>query len=312
MAVTLKARDIQSRHVLTLLIKKKLHEDSSLGAQIAPMKAINTRKFKVAIREFTPAGVGQFKAINANTPIFRGGGTVEEVLETLVDLEEMEVIHPDDLIRLNSPDEDVANAAKRDIAEIGLELAIRNRNRTRWMRWKAFQDALTLTFNDGTAYDVDYDLDNSNGGMSASHIVTATNEWNTQTITTAITDLQTWVDLIGTDLGVDGAWMHVNKKTFRTMQRIDEIESYLLDHYGPLKIPDADAMKKIFQLDGGIVVENGYWEDTDGTRNYYIPEGYALITSPYQVDDAPIAGVYDGPVVMWQDPILLHFNCPHS
>lgn len=301
MATTIQARDIQQRHILTELIKASLHEDDSVGAKIAPLQSINTRKFKVAVRKYTEANYGQFKATNANTPIFKGGGTVEEILETLVDLEEMEVIDADELIRLESPDDAVAVAAMRNITEISKELAIRNRNLTRYMRWQAFQDGLTITFSDGGAYDVDYDLDNSDDGMSATHVVTASVDWDTPATADPLTDVRTWVDLIGTDLGYDGRWLHMNKNTWRTMQQIDQLEGYLLDHYGPLKIPNKAAVKEILDLDGGIIVENGYYKDTSGDRHYYIPEGYCMLTSDYRVDSAPIAGVYDGPVVLY-DP----------
>lgn len=310
MAVTLTTKDIRDRHILTKLITKQLHEDSSIGAKIAPLEQTNSRHVKVAIRTWTPAGLGQFKAINANTPIRRGGGDVEQQYTQLVDLEEMEVLDADDLINLASPDDRVAKAAARDVVEIGKELAIRNRNLTRWMRWQAFKDELSITFNDGTATAIDYDLDNSDGGMSESHIVSASTDWDTAGSASPITDVRNWEDILSTDAEVDGAFLHVNKKTFRTMQQIDEIEGYLLDHYGPLKIPNAAAMKEIFDLTGGIIVENGYYVDTSGTRHYYIPEGYALMTTPYTVDGESIAQVYDGPAVMVRGDDLVVANNP--
>jgi hypothetical protein len=134
--------------------------------------------------------------------------------------------------------------------------------------------------------------------MSASHIVTASTAWDSEASADPITDMETWVDLIAADLSVDGKWFHVNKKTFRKMQKIDLWQNYMLDHYGPLAIPTAEMMAKVMNLEGGIVIENGYWEDIDGSINRYIPDGYALLTSDYVVDDAPIAQVYDGPVVL--------------
>jgi hypothetical protein len=266
--LTLDPRSIDDMHVLTRLITRELHEDTSLAEKICPLSQINRRKVRVAIRDFNPAGLGQFKAVNANTPVRAGGATVTTTYMELVDLEEKEVLKADDLLALGSLEGRVAQEAARNVIRIGQELAMRNRNLTRWMRWKAFADELTITYADGTAVDVDYDLDNSDGGMDRSHIITLSGSdcWDQPSTATPVSQVQDWVDYIADDLGVDGHWLHMNKKTFRKLQVIDEIEGYLLDHYGPLKIPTAQAMQEIFDIQGGIVIENGYWEDTTGTN----------------------------------------------
>ncbi len=302
---TVDPRSIEDAHVLTRLITKELHEDTEIGEKIAPLRTVTSRKIQVKTRQFNPAGIGQFKSINGNTPIRAGGGRVTSEYMELVDLEEKEVLRADDILALASIDDRVAADAARNVVEIGRELAIRNRNLTRWMRWKAFQDALTFTFHDGTSVAVQYQLGNEDSGMTYAHVqeLLTTAKWNAPTTADPLGNVQDWSDYIATDLGVDGAWLIMNRKTFRILQKVDQIEAYLMEHYGPLKIPNAEAMAEIFDLKsagGGILVENGYWEDTDGTKNRYIPDGYVLMTAPWVVDSAPIAEVYDGPVVMVQ------------
>ncbi len=311
-------RSIEDAYKLTMLIKTGIHEDATLIEQLMPLRGTKSRQIKIKTRDYDPAALGQFKALNANTPTRSGGGKITTDYLELVDLEEKEVLRASDLIALKSLDEEVALAAARDVVQVGIELAQRNRQLSRWMRWQALKDALTITYQDGVAITVDYDQDNTDSGMSATHQpdVHSSAPWN-NAASDIIGTVQGWIDTLGEDAEVDGQVLIVNKNTWRYMQKNTAIKGFLLDHYGPLGIPSLKAVASmIWDVDpntpggGQILVENGYYRDANDARQRFLPDGYALLTTPWEVDGEPIAVLWDGPVVRVQGESLVVENNP--
>jgi len=295
-------RSIEDAYVLTRVIENAVHEDTSIAERICPLTPVNTRQVQVAVREFTPVGLAAFKAQNASTPTRIGGVAVQRIFLDLPDIEEQEPISTQDILHLASADDRVALAAARNIVKIAEELRQRNRQRSIWMRWMAFRDQLSIAYETGDTLTIDFDLDNTDGGMDRSHVITLSGSdvWTNDT-SDPIGQVQTWVDYIADDLGVDGAWLHMNRKTWRTLKEHAALKAFLTESSGDLKLLTTDRVRILFDLEGGIVVENGYYEDTDGSKVRFIPDGYVLVTAPYVVYGAPIAEMWDGPVVMY-DP----------
>lgn len=311
-------RSIEDSHTLTMLIRKGVHEDTTLAEKIMPLRSTSKRRIKIKTREFDPSALGQFKATNANTPIRTGGGTVETTYQELVDLEEKEVLSQQDILDLASIDDRVQLEAARNVAEVVMELRQRNRQLTNWMRWKALQDELTITYHDGTAIAIDFDLNNTDARMKTNHVkdVHSSAPWN-NAASDIIGTMQTWLDELSNDAGVNGASLIVNQATWRHMQKNTVIKGFLSESYGALKIPSLKAVASMFwDIDpdnpenGQILVEDKFYRDAADARQYFVPDGYALLTTPWVVDNEPIAVMFDGPVVKVQGNDLVVSNNP--
>lgn len=293
--------DIKRSHVLTRLIEKKVEEPAIYDVPFAPIFATMQRKVKITTREFDPAGLAQFHADNANTPIVKGGGTIEDRYLELAAISEKHVLSASDLIALESPDLSVAEGAARDIVKLGAQLRQRNIQRTKWMAWMAARDALTITYPDGGAITVDYDLDGDgdNADFSGSHLPTAAAGWNLAA-TDILEDVYTWTKLIEDDLGVDSGecTMHLNKATWRYLKKNTGIKAELSADNPRIITPKMPEIVEILEIAQIKIVNDFYKLEADSTTKYrYVPDGYVLFTAPYVVNGVPIMEMYDGPVV---------------
>lgn len=292
-------RDIRDSHVLTRIIEKRAKESEVYDAPFCPLYPTMQRKVKVKVREFDPAGLAAFKADNANTPIVGGTTEVRDIYMELVVLAEKHALKATDLIALESPDPAVAEGAARDILELGRQLRVRNVQRTIWMAWKAAQDALTITYPDGVSITLDYDLDatGDNSDFTASHKPTASVAWS-NIAADIIEDVYTWAQYIETDLGVDQAEciLHVNSADWRYMKKNTGLKNELSTYQPRIITPTPTEVSEILGI-SQVVLYNKFWKDTDGTKYKFLPDGSALLTSPYVVDGVPIMEMYDGPVV---------------
>lgn len=312
--------DVKKSHVLTRTIDKLVERDAVYDVPFAPFYPTMQRKIKVMVREFDPAGLAQFKADNANTPIVRGGGEIEERYMELVEISEKHVLNATDLIALESPDPSVAEGAARDIVKLGAQLRQRNIQRTKWMAYMAARDALTISYPDGTAVSLDFDFngDNTNSDFSSSHLPTYADigdgyAWNHQDSSDnydadIIEAMYTWTKLIEDDLGAESGEciLHCNKATWRYIKKNEGLKAELSAQNPRIITPRMNEVVEILEI-AEIKIVNDFYktEDDSTTKNRYIPDGYILLTGPYTVNGVPIMEMYDGPVVMAQNGQLV-------
>lgn len=293
-------RDVRDSHVLTRLINKEVQEDDIYDVPFAPFYGTMQRKIKLNVREVNPAGLANFMADNANTPIVGGAGEVREVYLELAQIGEKHPLKPTDLIALASPDPAVAAGAGRGILRLGVQLRVRNVQRTKWMAWKAAEDALVITYPDGVSIQIDYDLDASgdNSDWSGSHKPTASVAWSTITAD-IIEEVYTWTKLIEDDLGVEASEciLHINGADWRHMKKNTGLKAELSTYQPRIITPQVNEVAEILGV-AQIVIYNRFWRDTDKTKYKFLPDGAALITAPYVVDGTPLMEMYDGPVVL--------------
>ncbi len=307
-------RSIEDTHVLTTVIRKAVHEDTTIAEKIMPLTSVNSRRVKVKTVEFNPASLGQFKAINSNTPIRTGGGKVTTEYGELVDLEEKEVLSAEDMLDLYSLDQRVALGAARTIVEVTRELQQRNRQLSNWMRWKAMQDALVITYPDGSAISVDYDMNNTDAKMKYNHIkdVSGSAPWN-NVGSDIITTVQGWIDEIKKDAGAKGSILIFNTNTWRKVQLNTALLAKISSSFNRIITPSMVDTATIFWDEpnsGQIMLEDAYYEDTAGAQYDFVPDGYALLTSPWTVDGEQIGKLWDGPVVRVNGTDLTISNNP--
>lgn len=313
---------LEENHVLTSFIKRQLPVSNSLAMQIAPLHATIDRKVKVNVQEVSPASKGQFKSITSNTPITSGGATLSTHYMELVDLSEKEVLGVDDLIKLYSADRRAALHSAYGILDVGKRLANRNQTLTEWMAWEAFKDELVVSYpEDDTELSVDFDLDNTDALMSASHKpdISSSDPWDVASAD-IIGQVRTWIDLLGTDSGMDGKILMMNKTTWRYVQANTALKAFLTEANFPIKWVSTGVGAALFwDLDlntpaasgtGRIIIDDSFWQDTDKSRTRFIPDGYILMTTEWQVNGGPIAMMFDGPVVQVQGNDLVVANNP--
>ncbi len=176
-----------------------------------------------------------------------------------------------------------------------MELRRRNANLTEFMRWKAFADELLITYQDGTTISIDYDLNNTDGAMGATHKPNVATAWS-DAAADIIGDIQGWSDQIEDDIGIPGVILWVNRATFRDMQKNTAIKNEISTWGRRTTLVTAEDIIELLDIDE-LVVFNGFYRDAAKVKNLFIPDDRAMLTSPLMVDGAPIAEVYDGPVV---------------
>jgi hypothetical protein len=272
------------------------------GAQIAPLKTHLGRTAKIRVREIKPFGKGQFRAPEATPPFVEFGVTWKEELIELVLQDEMHRINEEEWMKLNSSDENIRRSAGVDLVERGRMMQTRNERLTEWMRWQAFSGMLTVQYQDGDKYLVDY-------GLPATHKVTAGTLWSNTAAAQPIQDLQTWAQLIADDTGYYGQIAHMTSKTWWQIVLNDNVKNqinfYAAGANSILRPRESDILAELSSYTGDFSIvryDNGFrdvgtvGQYGPGSLTKYLPDGYVLLTTPYVLDGTNIADVLDGQV----------------
>lgn len=307
--------DVRDSYVLTKAITKLVRPETFMGADVAPLTPSTVRKFKMTVREADqPFGIGQFKAPNEDSPIANIKQTLNAptiVYVTAVDLEEMEPIEETDL--LESADALVRAGKIDDVIKLGALLQLRNERLTEWMRWKSFQDVLSIQFANGGAIAVESYGDTYKSGAAKTHVYkvggdaarcASTTAWSTTASSKVLDDLRKWSDYIEGDSGYPAKHIYLRRSDYRNFQKSAQFADYLtfLDRAYRLVTPaDISALVDI----PGWHIYEGSWKDKNGTLHYYIPEGYALLTTDPVISGQNISSMYDCPVVRYDGTRLV-------
>jgi hypothetical protein len=309
--VPIQVFDIFDQSLLTDLIIKPQQGRSELavedapflGEVIAPLKSHAARTAKIRVQETKPFGKGQFRAPDATPALFKPALQWSDQIIELVLLDEMERISEEDWIKLNSADENIRRSAGLDLVARGQLLELRNRRLTEWMRWQSFQGSLLVTYPSGDKLQIDY-------GLPAGHVVTAGTLWSDTTNSDPIADLQSWSGTIANDSGFYGKNAHMTSKTWWYLIQNVKIKN-LLNFYAnganTIQRPrEQDILDQLSTYTGdfNIIRYNNGYRDI-GSSGYgppsltrYLPDGYVLLTTDYDLDGHNIADTLDGQVTV--------------
>lgn len=303
--------DIWDQAVLTNIIRRPPEgravgaaEDTQplLGEQIAPLKTHPARNAKLKVAEIQPFGKGQFRAPDASPLLFRPNVQFSEQLISLALLDEVELIPEEDWLALNSPDENIRRSVGVSLVDKGRILKLRNQRLTEWMRWQAFQGELTIPYDRGasTLY--------INYGLKATHKPVASVLWSSTSTADPVTDVQAWSEVIAGDTGFYGTKLHMNLKTYNYLVNNtkirDQINFYSNGANSILRPRRQDILELFQSVYTGfeiVLYDNGYRDEGQtafgvGTLTKYLPDGYVLMTTDYNLDGTPIADTLDGQV----------------
>lgn len=298
---------VRENYELTRAILVGMQTESMRGQEILPLVSSVRRRFKVKVRNLTnPWGIGQFKAPNGDTPLaeWSGGLTQEALYVNAVDLEEMIPLEETDV--LESADALVAADAIDDIITTGRMLQIRNERLTEKMRWDAMANNLAIKFPDGTSVTVD-----QYGGYAGTHVIASNAKpWSVTASSTPADDIRGWADILEEDSGLPAGHLWMNRSTFRRLQNSAYWATQLTFTDRPYKIPTDKDIAAILDPALEIVIYNGSYKDKSGVRQKWIPDGYVLLATEYQVDSINIGEMYDCPVVRAVNGKLVVENNP--
>lgn len=300
--------DIWDQALLTDLVVKPLQaqfEDQPfLGAQIAPIKSIQSRIAKLQVASVKPFGKGQFKAPDATPPLYKPDMQWREEVIELALLEEMERISGEDWLRLSSGDEMTRKAAGVDLVDRGRILQIRNERLSEWMRWQVFLNGVvTIPYDGGrSALQIDY-------GFAAGHKPVAGTLWSDTTNSDPIADLETWSSLLADDSGFHGVKCHMTSKTWNYIVKNAKIKALLTDSSRRLMRPTREDINELATSFSAkidfIINDNGYRDEGSSaepagltTRTKYMADNKILLTTEYSVDGMNIAETLDGQVLV--------------
>jgi len=292
--------DIKDAHVLTRAVERTVRESDIWDIPFAPITDTNSRRIKLRVKNVDGAGLASFKAENADTPVVGASGDITELYMELLLIAEKDVLKTSDLIALESPDHTVAAQAAGTILEKAVVLRRRNINRTRWMAWQAVQDALTISYPDGTTIAIDFDLDGDaqNDWFGATHKVTVSTAWS-DTSADIIGDVYNATYRIAEDLGVsqEECIMYVSSKVWtRYLRRNTGIKAELSDYQPRIITPTIREVPDILGL-AAVRIYNGFYvAEGASTRTKFLDDGHVLITGPDTVDGVPLMEIKDGPV----------------
>jgi Phage major capsid protein E len=294
--------DLRKSDVLTRVIRKRFigGEDGVYDiSALAPITQTDQFRVRIGIAEVDMSGIGQFRAVNALTPLRPKRewnlGRVAEVELAL--LSEKTVVREDVYLRLGSSDNSLAQQAARDILNDGLHLAKRNTNLTRWMAWQGVQDNLVIGY-PGGAIKIDFDLDNTDGDMSGSHLPAAPTPLWSDPNALVLDNLEVWMQLIVDDLGAlpTDAWM--STEIYRALQRNMQL---MVEYGGTIesrrRVPNTQALAELLGLQEIHVYDSVYRLDNGGVVRF-LPEN-RLILHARQVDGVNTVEVLDGPTARY-------------
>jgi len=312
--------DIFDQATLTDIVRLPLQrsgptagEDGApLGAQIAPMKSIQSRVARMQVADVIAFGLGQFKAPDATPPLYKPSTEWSEQVIELALLEEMERISGEDWLKLNSSDENISRVAGATLVDRARILQLRNERLTEWMRWQAFQGSLTITYPTGSQLFIDY-------GLPATHKPTASVLWSDVANADPVADIQTWSELMAASSGFYGDRIHMNSKTWDYLIRNTKIKN-MVNFYAP-SAPTVNRPTKALILElftsfatgvDIVIYDNGYRAEgvigltgaPPSSITKYLPDGFILMTgggASYSVDGDPIADTLDGQVLVARD-----------
>ena len=288
--------------VLTRVVEHKKPQSALYDVGFCPLEPYARSTVELMVRTGYGTGLAQFKADNANTPIATFTGTLQRQVLDLLTIAEKDVLNATDLKRLQSTDPLIAQEAASSIVEKTLWLRHRNINRTRWLAWTAAVDgSVTVTYPNGSAMVIDYDLDGGamNSGFSATHVPTAAVSWATAS-TDIIGDIQTWATRIADDLGCDEkeVALHVSSTVWRHIQNNTAIKAKLSSYQPRIISPLRQEVADICGIAAVYEVNDFYYDGA--TKNRFLPITKALLTvyqnGKYEYGGVPLMTMLDGPV----------------
>lgn len=305
--------DVWDQSLLTNIIRRPPEgravgaaEDTTplLGAQIAPLKTHPGRNAKLKVAEILPFGKGQFRAPDATPPLFRPNVAFREELISLALIDEMEMIPEEDWLALNSADENIRRSVGVSLVDKGRILQLRNERATEWLRWQAFRGEVTIPYDGGTSnLYISY-------GLPAANKPVASVLWSSTSTADPVSDVQAWSEVIAAATGFYGTKLHMNLKTYNYLinnTNIRNAVNFYSSGANSILRPRRQDILELFQsvYTGFEIVlyDNGYrdvGETGIGTTSLtkYLPDGYVLMTTEYNLDGVPIADTLDGQVTV--------------
>ena len=292
------ARDLRDVAKLTRIVERRAQEDAVYNVPFCPIALTNNYEIEVRIRDLGPAVLGQFKAINAVTPLRVRALTAERVFLELVTLSEKMTIRPSDLRLLNSQDPGFQAEGAANIVDMAVDLRAGNIQLTKWMAWQMAWDSLTISYPGGQAIAIDFDLDNTDSGMNASHKVdvSAGIPWS-EPDADIMANVQTWKDIIADDMGQAGSILYINSIIWRYLKGNIAIQKYVGTAADP-KRPTLQQATEALELDVIRIYDDLYLSAAGSTRTKFLPDTQVLMTAPDTVNGSPIAEMFDGPCPM--------------
>lgn len=296
-------RELINPEVLSRLVEFRVQEETGYNiSALAPIQSVTRTSVKLNVRSADISRIGQFRADNALTPISIpptiGRATLELEMPLL---SEKEILRERRIKELRSADTEVAQEAARIILNQAVRLRQQNINLTKFMVFRAAQDALTITYPDGEALDIDYGLENADVGMSATHLPTAGVLWSAITTADPRSDVDAWSKLITDDQGAsqDQITMWITTDVWRNLQDNTKVQQLVGTVAEPLRPTRVQQVADIFGLKT-IQLYDDTVKDRTGTAFKLLPITKALFVGPTQ-NGQPIIEVEDGPVARWDN-----------
>lgn len=297
--------DIWDATVLTELIKRE-HEAIRRGAgggenwenpaaTILPMRTQNGRTVKIRVKDVLPVGMAQFKAPGATPALVTFKPRLKEYVMEIADIDEFHRIDPVDMLKLKSPDPNVAEGAMLSIVERGANLQTRNEVRTEWMRWEALKGSLQVSYPNAGAIVVDY-------GIPAGNFVTFGVPWTDINNSDPVEDFWSLGAVGINSAGIYLQNYHFNSVTHRLLRRNEKIRDQLSSYGRSNVLPTDQDLRDLLRegttfkvIDSGWIPENqATYEVTKWIADYKI-----LATTPnYTYAGHRIGDMADGWVLV--------------
>jgi hypothetical protein len=284
--------------VLTGAVELRAQEAVVYDLQdFCPIRTVRQRKVKLNIDVGSPGRIGQFRADNALTPIAVPDFKLQTMELEMPMLSEKEVIQEDQLVLLNSPDERIARQVANTIIDNGARLRGRNINLTRLMAWLAIQDLLTITYPNNSAIDVRYLLDNTDGGMSGSHLPTVSVSWANPNAD-IIGDAKAFNKRIADDYGKRGTEAWLPTEVWEYMQNNIAIQKRFGTTTDP-RIPERpEQVAPILGLQR-ISLYDEIYKDAAGVTQRFLPITKAHFRAVAPAGQQRVCEMLDGPVARY-------------
>lgn len=293
--------DIWDSAQLTGMVQRSLttskENTPSLAEQIAPFVDVQARKVKFRISEVDAFGVGELRAPDGNPRLYRSAMTWRDEMIELALPDEMERISEDTMLRLQSSDPNIKNAAGIDVVTRGTILGIRNYRRVEKMRWQMILTGKVKLDYDDSGAEIDY-------GIPPDHFVNPSTVWTDTTNADIVAHVRAWQKKLGDDAGQQGLHMYMNSDTWDLVYNNAKIRALLSSYGRSLLVPTREDVARLFREGTQITIYDGGYRDTgatgrgDSSLTKWLPDYYVLFTTDLVMDGFRVADTPNGQVMI--------------
>lgn len=268
---------------------------------LAPLRRVTSNIVEVNLSIGTDARIGQFRAMNGQTPV-----SMPRINQATTRIElpiqaEMEPQQEDYIRMLQSPDTGVQSNALALLVDAATRLNGQNARLSTYMVWQALMDTLTLTYPvSGGSFDIRYDLANTGGGMGGSHILQGPVTW-LNVNADIIADVAAAMAVIQRDAHVPAVQLWIGQALFNAIRNNVGVQRAYGTTADPRRPQTVEQLADVLGIQRVVLYTETY-EDKNGATQLHLAANTAIFVSEtvgLRADQISPIALLNGPIAAY-------------